>query len=91
MELTNSKRLLFKASYVTTKLTPGEQQKIGSQAGGGYPKAYTMRLLKLTPQDLEQLRAAVRTRGGKRHGSDQDKLLSIAEKLSSSGPAMSTM
>ena len=91
MELTDSKRLLYKASYVTTKLTPGEQQHIGSQAGGGYPKAYMMRLLRLRPQDLAQLRITMRTRGAPRHDSNQDKLFSIAEQLSTSSRAMSTM
>ena len=47
MELINSKRLLYTASYVTTQLTPEEQRKVASEPGGGYPKANTLRSLDL--------------------------------------------
>jgi hypothetical protein len=35
MELSNSKRLLYSASYVTTQLTPEDQRRIDQFPGGG--------------------------------------------------------
>ena len=37
MELTNSKRLIYSASYVTIQFTPEQQRKVESEPGGGIP------------------------------------------------------
>ena len=50
MELTNSKRLLYTAGYVTTQLTPEEQKKAEAKPGSGYPKANLLRSLDLKPR-----------------------------------------
>jgi hypothetical protein len=54
MELTNSKRQLYTASYVTTQLIPDEQRKIESKPGGGYPTANMLLSLNLNAQELDR-------------------------------------
>lgn len=91
MELINSKRLLFTASYVTTQLTPEEQRKIGSRPGGGYTKANTLRSLDLHPRDLAQLRAVLNRQHGAGGHDEHEKLFAVAERLAASGHQTSTM
>jgi hypothetical protein len=50
MELTNSKRLLYTASHVSTQLTVEEQRAVESKPGAGYPKGHLIRSLALKPQ-----------------------------------------
>jgi hypothetical protein len=81
MELTNSKRLMYSASYVTTQLTPDEQKNVESQPGGGAAKANLMRALNLTPQEIERLQAALNSHKLDRGSDEQDKLFAIARRL----------
>lgn len=91
MELTNSKRLMYSASYVTTQFTPEEQSKVESEPGGGVPKANVVRALALTAADLERLRET-KTKGHTQpHDDEQEGVFSIAMKLSVAQRPMSTM
>ncbi len=81
MELTNSKRLLYTASYVTTQLTPEEQRKIESKPGGGYPKANALRSLGLNSQDLDRLWTAINAEKAPPDQDELKKLFAIAKKL----------
>jgi hypothetical protein len=91
MELTNSKRLLYTASYVSTQLKPEEQRKVESQPGGGYTKGHLLRSLDLKPQELDRLRTAINAEGAPRNRDEQEKLYSIARQLSVTERPMSTM
>jgi hypothetical protein len=91
MELTNSKRLMYSASYVTTQFTPEEQRKMESNPGGGVPKANLMRALALTAADLERLRARKAKRRTQQKDDEQERLFSVATKLSVAQRPMSTM
>ncbi|MGZ8915770.1 MAG: type II secretion system protein GspG [Candidatus Binatia bacterium] len=81
MELTNSKRLLYTASYVTTEYTPEEQRHVESKPGGGLFKANQLRLLDLTPEDFDRFRRVVKAEKNPQNRVDQEKLFQIAEKL----------
>lgn len=83
MELTNSKRLLYTASYVTTQLSPDEQREVESKSGGGYHKANQLQLLDLNPQDLDRLRRVI---PGELEG-----LFAIAQKYAVTERPLSTM
>lgn len=74
MELTNSKRLMYSASYVTTQLTPDEQRKVEASPGGGITKANLVRALSLTSQDLERLQPVLRNQNGGQHRDEFDQL-----------------
>jgi hypothetical protein len=91
MELTNSKRLLYTASYVTTQLTPEEQRKVESEPGGGYAKAYTLRSLDLGPHDLEPLLAAMNAPANRRHRDEHERLFTLVQKLAVAERPMATM
>ena len=91
MELTNSKRLLYSATYVATQFTPDEQRKVESEPGGGYDKANLLRSLNLKPRDIERLRSAMDSDSSDRNRDEQDKLFSIAQKLAVAERPMSTI
>lgn len=91
MELTNSKRLMYSASYVTTQFTPEEQRKVESEAGGGVPKANLLRALALTTEDIEKLRATNSHRPAPQNKAQQEQLISVAMKLAAAQRPMSTM
>lgn len=91
MELTNSKRLLYTASYVSTKFTPEEQRNVESKPGGGYVKANTMRSLDLKPENLDRLWTTINAEGAPQHRDELEKLFSIAQKLTVTERPMSTM
>jgi hypothetical protein len=90
MELTNSKRLLYKASYITTQFTPDEQREIDRKPGGGYAKAHTLRSLALQPRDLERLRPALKMQHTA-HPDEHDRLFSIAEQIAAPAHTLTTM
>lgn len=90
MELTNSKRHLYTASYVTTQLTPEEQRAVESKPGGAYAKAQTMRSLDLNPRDLDRLRTALNAERHP-HRDDHEKLFILAQKLAASDRPMPTL
>jgi hypothetical protein len=81
MELTNSKRLLYTASYVTTQLTPEEQREAESKPGGGYSKANLLRSLDLKPEDLDRLWTAMNIERAPRYRAELRKLFAIAHQL----------
>lgn len=60
MELTNSKRVLLKASYVTTELTAAEQRQVEREPSRGVEKTNVLRQLALTREELERLQPAAR-------------------------------
>ena len=91
MELTNSKRLLYTANYVTTQLTPEEQRNVESKPGGGYPKANLLRSLDLKPQDLDRLETAMNAERVPQHRAELRNLFAIAQKLADSEHPMSMM
>jgi hypothetical protein len=90
MELTNSKRLLYKVSYVTTQFTPDEQRRIESKPSGAYNKAFILRSLALKPHDLDRIGTILATQPSP-HLDEQRKLLSIAQRISSGASRSSTM
>ncbi|SIR83749.1 type II secretion system protein GspG [Micromonospora avicenniae] len=59
MELTNSKRVLLKASYVQTELSDTERSRIGSVGGRAMEKVNFVRDLAPTEQELRALRPAL--------------------------------
>jgi len=83
MELLNSKRLMYSASYVTTQFTPDEQHKVESAPGGGVAKANMLRALALNKSDLERMGDARRPQ--------HEQLLAIATKLAVAQRPMSTI
>ena len=85
--LTNSKRLLHTASYVTTQLTPEQQRKVESGPGGGIPKANIMRALELSRTDLEGLQKAANVVSLP----VQARLMDIAKNLAITAHPMSTI
>src|SRR5687767_15220791 len=91
MELTNSKRLMYSASYVTTEFTPDEQQKMESQPGGGVVKANMLRALELTPQEVERVHAAMSTQKVRRASDDHEKLFAVAQRLARQPRLVSTV
>jgi Type II secretion system (T2SS), protein G len=91
MELTNSKRLMYSASYVTTQLTPEEQRDVESKPGGGLTKANMLRSLDLKPRDLDRLRTAMDSDRAPRNRDEQKKVYSIAQRLAVTERPMSTM
>jgi Type II secretion system (T2SS), protein G len=91
MELTNSKRLLYTASYVTTQLTPEEQLHVESKPGGGFAKAHTLRSLALNPHELERLRAAMSAGGIHSNWNELEKLFALAYRLTVAERPMSTL
>lgn len=91
MELTNSKRVLYTASYVTTQLTPEEQRDVESKPSGGYLKANMLRTLDLKPQDLDRLWGAINADRTRQNKNEQEKLFSIAQKLTVAERPISTM
>ena len=91
MELTNSKRLMYAASYVTTEFTPDEQQKMESQPGGGVVKANMLRALELTPQEVERVHAATITQKIRRASDDHEKLFAVAQRLARQPRQVSTV
>jgi Type II secretion system (T2SS), protein G len=90
VELTNSKRLLYTANYVSTLLKPDEQHKMESHAGGGFKKANFLRSLRLQARDLGPLKEAVLLNPGQNTAELND-LLSILQKLTTVDRPMSTM
>src|SRR5437764_15401044 len=56
MELTNSKRLVYTASYVTSRFTPDEQRHVEDSPGGTLKKLNFLRALPLDDQDLARMR-----------------------------------
>src|SRR5437764_7145232 len=56
MELTNSKRLVYTASYVTSRFTPDEQRHVEDSPGGALKKLNFLRALPLDDQDLARMR-----------------------------------
>jgi Type II secretion system (T2SS), protein G len=85
MELSNSKRVLYKASYVSTQFTPDEQREMEVRPGGGFPKAFLIRTLELDNRDIEQMRATLAHRGEspveEQSFEEQHRLLSVAAKI----------
>lgn len=91
MELVNSKRLLYTASYVTTQFTPEEQHAIERRPGSGYAKANALRSLDLQPEDLEQFRELLGTQEGAVDPDELDRLFSVAERIATPYGQISTM
>jgi hypothetical protein len=56
LELTNSKRIVTTASYVTPRFTPDEQRLIENSPGGALKKLNLLRALALDDQDLARMR-----------------------------------
>ncbi len=59
MELTNSKRLLYCASHVTSKLTDDEQRQFGGQIAGALKKVNLLRALNVGQDVLGSIRARI--------------------------------
>ncbi len=59
MELTNSKRVLLKASYVQTELTDADRSQVGSVSGRALEKVNFVRDLAPAEQELRTLRHAL--------------------------------
>src|SRR5688572_18480446 len=91
MELTNSKRLLYTASYVTTQLTPEEQRNIESKPGGGFAKAHTLRSLALKTEELDRLRTAMTSGGIRSNWNEHERLFALAHRLTVAERPMSTL
>jgi hypothetical protein len=91
MELTNSKRLLYTASYVTTHLTPDEQHRLEAQPGRGYQKANLLRGLGLRAQDLGAIRERITALPANAQQRQLRKLLTAAETLATNERGVSTM
>ncbi len=91
MELTNSKRLLYTASYVVTQFTPDEQSEVESKPGGGYPKANHMLLLDLNSEDLDRLQMVMNAGRTFKSKGELDALFNIAQRLTVTERPMSTM
>ena len=91
MELTNSKRLLYTASYVTTHLTPDEQHRLEAQPGRGYQKANLLRGLGLRAQDLGAIRERITALPANAQQRQLRKLLTTAETLATNERGVSTM
>jgi hypothetical protein len=89
MELTNSKRLLYAASYVSTKFTPEEQKDFESTPGGGFVKLNTLQSLELKSRDLIRLQEKVGAEGVPQRRNELRELLSTSQKLTER--SMSTM
>ncbi|MBL8528227.1 MAG: type II secretion system protein GspG [Burkholderiales bacterium] len=85
MELTNSKRLLYTASYVTTQLKPEEQRHIESKPGGGFAKAHMLRSLDLGARDLARLQAALNTEPHA-HRNEHERLFALSQRLTDERP-----
>jgi hypothetical protein len=91
MELTNSKRLLYTASYVTTQLKPEEQRSIESKPGGGYAKAHVLRSLDLDPRDLDRLRTTLNAAPSRTHRDEHEKLFSLSQRFTVADRPMPTL
>lgn len=81
MELTNSKRLLYTASYVTTEYTPEEQKNVESKPSDAIGKAIMLRSLELQPQDLEHLQTEISSEGNIQRRNELQGILSIAKTI----------
>jgi hypothetical protein len=92
MELSNSKRLLYSASYVTTQLTPEDQRQIDQSPGGGFQKANLLRALGLTQTDLGLIRQKFYSgRSTAISEADFEQLASAVTRLFEPGTAPSTV
>ncbi|MCU1419675.1 MAG: hypothetical protein JWR57_844 [Mycetocola sp.] len=80
VELTNSKRLMYTASHVTTTLTPDQQKELESRPGRGMKKANLMRSLALDVDTLQRVRDRLEADPHQR-GADMEKLLAISAQL----------
>jgi hypothetical protein len=91
MQLENSKRLMYSASYVTTQFTLEEQHKFEAAPGGGIYKANVLRGLALNRDDLENVRAFLANRPAEPHRDDYLRLAEMVERLLLTQRVMSTL
>lgn len=91
MELTNSKRLLYTGSYVSTHLTPDERKRQSASPGAAVRKANLIRALDVRPDRIGALVEAVRPEsvdGHRRH--DVETLLRVARQIASVPSTLNT-
>jgi hypothetical protein len=81
MELTNSKRLLYTANYVSTVLKPDEQKKLESHAGGGLHKAHTTRSLQISKSEIGPLQESFTAKAPREQQVEADALFSTLRRL----------
>jgi Type II secretion system (T2SS), protein G len=79
MELINSKRLLYTASYVNPELTEDEQSQLQDQPAGAFKKANLLLSLGIRREELEIFRRAVANTEASRPA--LERLLAIAQDL----------
>jgi hypothetical protein len=91
MELINSKRLMYSASYVTTHLTPEEQRMVESVPGGGAMKANVLRALSLDSRDLERLQPLLNEYDGGRHRDEFGKIFAAVRRSTAAQRPLSTL
>jgi Type II secretion system (T2SS), protein G len=91
MDLKNSKRLTYTASYVTTHLLPDEQQRIQAQPGGGPRKLNLLRVLDLQPQDIDGMRESLAASPANMHKRQVRDLFAAAEAVAAKKRSASTM
>ncbi len=82
MELLNSKRLLYSATYVAPQLTQDEQQQIAQEAGSGLKKANLLLGLEISQEELGTIRERVHNAIDRRD--DLEHVLRIAEQMATS-------
>jgi hypothetical protein len=89
VELTNSKRLLYTANYVSTLLKPEEQQ-VFDNPGGGLRKAQLLRSLRLSPMDIGPLRESFLSHAPREHQVEANSLFSVLQRLTAADRPIST-
>ena len=91
MELTNSKRLLYTANYVSTLLKPDEQKRAQDQPGGAFRKANFLQSLQLRPQDLKALQDSLVRSSAPQDQKHIESLFKTLHKAAATDQSMSTM
>lgn len=71
MELTNSKRVMYSATHVSTELTAEERKKIEQQPGRGVSKANVVRTMAVQSVELDPIRKVM---DAEHHGDDRASL-----------------
>lgn len=88
MDLTNSKRLIPKASYVITELTPDEQQRVAHTSGRALAKVNYLRALALQRGELSKLEQSIARTENPSQRREFEQLFSICRTLLEQGESV---
>jgi hypothetical protein len=84
VDLTNSKRIILSASYVTTQLTPDEQHQVANQPSHALEKLNYIRHLAITPQEMSTIEKQ-RAEAQRAHAVDVWPVVEVARDLAQDG------